>query len=427
MATIPETKGRFGIGGFILVLLVLLGIILAIWRFATGLGSVTNLNQGYPWGFWIGFDVLAGIALAGGGFVLAALVHIFGGEKYHPLVRPAILTALLGYLLFIGALLIDLGRPWMIWDMIIWHHHESAMFEVGWCVMCYTFVLVLEFLPVVFERYNMSGALRAWHNLMPLAAMVLLIVFAIFLTHSAPWVVLIAAVLVIFQFGVWIGVFRRDPRVPTLLIMAGIIFSTLHQSSLGTLFLMTPHKLSAIWYTPILPALFFISAVMAGMAMVIVESTLSSRFFGRGLELDLLQGLGKALSWVLLLYVAIRGVDLVARGVGSELLLMSPQAIWFWIEIVVGLLIPLAILLTPEFAASSRGLLWASLMVVAGLVLNRLNVAVIGISARYETYYPHWMEIAISAGIVSLGILVYVVVCRNFPIFEKQPSHAAKA
>jgi Ni/Fe-hydrogenase subunit HybB-like protein len=425
MAT--QVKGRFGFGGFVLVVLALLGIALAVYRFGRGIGWVSNLNQGYPWGLWIGFDVLAGIALAAGGFVVAALVYIFGGKKYHPLVRPAILTAFLGYIFFIVALLVDLGRPWMIWDMIIWHNHGSPMFEVGWCVMCYTFVLLIEFLPVVFERYNMPGALRAWQNLSPLIAIVLLVLFAYVLTHSTGWTVLIAALLVIYELAIRGGVFRRDPTAPTLLIMAGVIFSTLHQSSLGTLFLMAPHKLTAIWYSPALPVFFFVSAVMAGLAMVIVESTLSSRFFGRGLELDLLRGLGKGLAWVIIVYVAMRALDLLVRGIGPELFVATPQALAFWTEIIVGLLIPLAILLTPEYAATRGGLLTAGALVVGGLILNRLNVAVVGISARYETYYPRWMEVAISAGIVSVAVLVYVFVCRNFPVFEREHSRPADA
>jgi len=425
MATMPATKGRFGFGSLLLAVLGALGIALAIYRFSRGIGAVSNLNQGYPWGFWIGFDVLAGIALAAGGFVIAAVVHIFGGERYHPLVRPAILTAFLGYLLFITALLVDLGRPWMIWDMIIFHHHESPMFEVGWCVMCYTFVLLVEFLPVVFERYGMSGALRAWKNLSPLVAIVLLVVFAYLLSHSGTWTVIIAAVLVLYELGIRGGALPRDRGVPTLLIMAGIIFSTLHQSSLGTLFLMVPHKLSAIWYSPALPVMFFISAVMAGLAMVIVESTLSAWFFGRGLELDLLRGLGRGLSWVMLLYLALRGLDIVIRGVGGELLVATPQATAFWIEIVVGLLLPLAVLLTPEWLATGRGLFWAALLVVIGLVINRINVAVTGISGGYwPTYYPRWMEVAISVGIVSVGILAYLAICRHFPIFEEKRAAA---
>lgn len=423
-----EVKGRFGFGSFILFVLTVLGIVLALYRFATGIGSVANLNQGYPWGFWIGFDILAGIALAGGGFVIAAVVHIFGSEKYHALVRPAILTAFLGYLMFITGLLVDIGRPWMIWSMMINWQHESPMFEVGWCVMLYTTVLLFEFLPVVFEKYKMAGALKIWMNIMPLVAIVMLVFFAWLLSRSTQWTVVIAAVLVIFELAIRGGVLKRDPRVPTLLIMAGIIFSTLHQSSLGSLFLMVPHKLSMIWFSPILPVLFFISAVMAGMAMLIVESTLSSKFFRRGLELNILQGIGKGLSWVILIYLAVRVVDLAYRRVGSELLATSPQAVAFWIEIVIGLLIPLALLLTPQGVASGRGLFWAAIFVVVGLVVNRINVAVTGISGgSYPTYYPHWMEVAISVGIVSLGILAFLLICRNFPIFEKEHSHAASA
>src|SRR3990167_3480511 len=144
---------RLSIGTLALAAIAVVGIGLALYRFFSGIGAVSNLNQGYPWGFWIGADVLAGIPLAAGGFVVAGLMHMFGGERYHPLVRPTILTAFLGYLLFVGALMVDLGRPWTIWHMIVYWHHESPMFEVGWCVMMYTTILFMEFLPVVFERY----------------------------------------------------------------------------------------------------------------------------------------------------------------------------------------------------------------------------------------------------------------------------------
>jgi Ni/Fe-hydrogenase subunit HybB-like protein len=424
---IPTIRWRdFGLGTGLLVLVAALGFILALYRFASGIGAVSNLNQGYPWGFWIGFDVLAGIALAAGGFVVAGLMHMFGGEKYHPLVRPTILTAFLGYLLFILALMVDLGRPWTIWHMIIYWHHESPMFEVGWCVMMYTTILFLEFLPVVFERYQMDRTYAAWRNVAPWIAVALLVLFAIALTHSAAWIIAIAAVLVGFELLVRFGVIYRDPRMPTILLMAGIMFSVLHQSSLGSLFLIVPHKLHAIWYSPILPLFFFVSAVAAGVAMVIVESTLSARYFGREIEVALLRDVGHVLCWAIFGTLALRGLDIVLRGIGTELLVLTPQSIAFWIEVQVGLIIPLAILLTPDFADSARWLFWASLMVIAGLLINRLNVAVVGITSTYgETYYPHWMEIVITAGIVATGILAYIFVCRNFPVFT--PAHPRPA
>jgi formate dehydrogenase iron-sulfur subunit len=417
-----ERTNGIGFGGRLLYLLAGLGIVLAIWRFANGIGSVSNLNQGYPWGFWIGFDVLAGIALAAGGFVVAGLVHIFGGEKYHPLVRPAILTAFLGYLVFIAALLVDLGRPWTIWHMIIFWQHESPMFEVGWCVMLYTTILLFEFLPVVFEKKNMIGALEKWRSVSPWIAWGLLVLFAIALTNSVKWVIAIAAVLMVFEILVRAGLFRRDPKVPTLLIMAGVIFSTLHQSSLGTLFTMVPHKMHVLWYTPMLPVLFFLSAVMAGMAMVIIESLWGAKHFKREPELDLLAGLGRGLSWVILIYIAVRVVDLAVRHAVADSMTVTTVAFAFWLEILIGLAIPVAMLMTEEAVKSRRGLFWAALFVVLGVVINRLNVAMTAIQAEFAPdYTPHWMEIAISAGVVAVGILAYRAIADKYPVFEEQP------
>jgi len=416
----------FGPGTILLMLVAAFGFILALYRFASGIGWVSNLNQGYPWGFWIGFDVLAGIALAAGGFVVAGLMHMFGGEKYRPLVRPTILTAFLGYLLFILALMVDVGRPWTLWHMIIYWHHESPMFEVGWCVMMYTTILFLEFLPVVFERYRLDYLYAAWRNVAPWIAITLLVLFAIALTHSIPWVIAITGVLVVFELLVRFGIIYRDPRMPTMLLIAGIMFSVLHQSSLGSLFLIVPHKLHDIWYSPVLPLFFFVSAVAAGVAMVIVESTLSAWYFRREIEVALLRDVGHVLCWAIFGTLALRGLDLVLRGIGTELLVLTPQSVAFWIEVQAGLIIPLAILLTPEFADSAEWLFWASLMVILGLLINRLNVAVVGITSTYgETYYPHWMEVAITAGIVAAGVLAYIFVCRNFPVFT--PAHPRPA
>lgn len=419
---------RIGFGTLLLMLLTALGFVLAMYRFVSGIGAVSNLNQGYPWGFWIGADVLAGIALAAGGFVVAGLMHMFGGEKYHPLVRPTILTAFLGYLLFILALLVDVGRPWSIWHMLIFWHHESPMFEVGWCVMMYTTILFLEFLPVVFERFRLEHLYVMWLNFTPWIAIALLVTFAFAMTHSATWVLAIAAVLVGFELLVRFGAIHRDPRMPTMVLMAGIMFSVLHQSSLGSLFLIVPHKLNAIWYSPILPLMFLVTAVAAGVAMVIVESAASAWYFDREVEVNLLQDVGHVLCWAIFGTLALRAADLVLRGVGTELLVISPQAVAFWIEVLVGFIIPLAILLTPVFAESARWLLVASIMVIVGMVLNRMNVAVVGITAPYSpTYYPFWMEVGITVGIVAGGVLAYLAICSNFPVFSSAHTRKAQA
>ena len=215
----------------VFVLILLSGVYSTYVRVFHGLGGATNLSDATPWGIWIGFDILCGVMLAAGGFTLMATVHIFNVKDYKPIARPALLTAFLGYLLVIGALMFDLGKPWNVIRVMFTWQPRSVMFEVGWCVMLYTTVLFLEFLPIIFERFRMQKALKAIHH------------------------------------------------ISLVLFILGIILSTLHQSSLGSLYLIVPGKLHPLWYTPMLPVLFWISAVAIGLAMTIFESTMSARHF----------------------------------------------------------------------------------------------------------------------------------------------------
>src|SRR3990170_450855 len=250
----------------LLWLMVGVGGVITVLRYARGLGAVTNLSDRFPWGLWVGFDIMCGVALAAGGFTVAGLVYVLHLERYHPLVRPAIVTGFLGYLLVIAALLVDLGRPYRIWHALIMWNPHSVMFEVAWCVMLYTLVLSLEFGQVVLDRLGRTSLLRMTRMALP------------------P------------------------------LVIAGVILSTLHQSSLGALFLIVPGKLHALWYTPMLPVLFFLSALAVGLAMVTVESSVSSRVFGRSLELPQLRGLGTGTAHALTLYLVVKVTDLVVRG-----------------------------------------------------------------------------------------------------------------
>jgi Ni/Fe-hydrogenase subunit HybB-like protein len=219
----------------VLFLLLAVGLPLTVVRFTRGLGAVTNLSDGFPWGLWIGFDLLCGVGLAAGGFTLTAAVYIFNLKRFQPIVRPAVLTAFLGYLMVIGALLLDLGRPWNIWHPIVMWNPHSVMFEVAWCVMLYSTVLLLELSGMVFERLGWSRAMKV----------------------------------------------QKMFTMP--LVLAGVLLSTLHQSSLGALYLIVPGKLHPLWYTAALPWIFWSSAICAGLAMVIVESRLSSPDLGRQL------------------------------------------------------------------------------------------------------------------------------------------------
>lgn len=363
---------RLPIGTLTLTALALLGAYAMAMRYIGGLGATTNLSDGRPWGIWISFDLYCGVALAAGGFVLAAVVYIFKLEKYHPIVRPAILTGFMGYTLVILALLVDVGKPWDILNVVTHWNIHSPLFEVGVCVMTYTTVLALEFSPAVFERLHWRVPLKI----------------------------------------------IRSVQIP--LVIAGITLSTLHQSSLGTMLLTLEPALDPLWYTPILPILFFISAVGVGLAMVIFEATISSKVFAHRLAPDVLSGLAKAAPWVLGLYLIVKIGDLAVSGELGLLFGSSPQVILWWVEMILGVVLPLVLFSLPKIRANGRALFWTATMVVLGLILNRFNVTMLGLDITREgfTYFPHWMEIAISVGLVADGLLIFWLANRFLPIMD---------
>jgi Ni/Fe-hydrogenase subunit HybB-like protein len=359
--------------------LIVLAFVVAMIRYANGLGAVSNLNDNRPWGLWISFDLLCGVALASGAFVTASMVYLFGGERYRPLLRPAILTGFLGYLLVILALLVDLGHPERIWYLIIFWNPHSVMFEVGWCVMLYTFVLALEFSPLVFERFGMEAPRRLIHALIiPLA-------------------------------------------------IAGATLSTLHQSSLGSLYVILPDQLDKIWYTPLLPLMFWLTAVAVGPAMVILESTISSRVFRRGLELDLLGSLARVIPFILAAYIAVKIGDLAGSGELSLLTEWNLESGLWWLEIMGFVLLPMVLFSLPAVRQSSVGLLFSALLVISGVILSRFAVSLIAIG-RPEfaaSYVPHPLEFAVTIGIVAAGVAAFGLVARYLPLFTEQAAGSA--
>jgi Ni/Fe-hydrogenase subunit HybB-like protein len=352
-------------------LILLSGAYATYIRVFHGLGAATNLSDEFPWGIWIGFDILCGVMLAAGGFTLMATVHIFNVKKYKPIARPALLTAFLGYLLVIGALMYDLGQPWNVFRVMVTWQPRSVMFEVGWCVMLYTTVLFLEFLPVVFER----------------------------LRYEKPMRIL------------------RMISVP--LFILGVILSTLHQSSLGSLYLIVPGKLHPLWYTPMLPVLFFISALAIGLAMTIFESTMSARHFpGHALKPDLVVGLGRIMTVMLIIYGVIRMQNLFTRGALTYALQPSYEAMMFWAEIALGFAIPIALLLFSRIRENPVRLYMVSILVISGFLLNRLNVAVTGMEGSAGVrYIPKWSEVSITLSIVAVGIFLFTLAVKYLPIF----------
>ena len=357
-------RGVFG-------LIVAAGLVATWVRFTRGLGASTNLSDQFPWGLWIGFDVLCGVGLAAGGFAVTAMVHIFHIERYKPILRPTILTAFLGYLLVIVALLFDLGRPYRIWHPLVMRNPHSVMFEVAWCVMLYTTVLALEFSPIVFEKLRMQRPRRILHAI------------------SVP------------------------------LVIVGVLLSTLHQSSLGSLFLIMPQKLHPLWYTPMLPVFFFISALGVGFAMVIFESYLSGKAFGKQLELPLLSDLARVVVVVQLVALVWRLEDLAFRGAWEHLWAPTLPAAAFAAEIVVGALVPIVLFAVPRWRRNPHTLFLGAACVVSGFVLNRLNVGITGLElGTGQRYFPSWMEVAVTMSIVAIGFALFGVACRILPIFE---------
>jgi len=363
----------------VFLILIATGAVAAVLRITRGLGASTNLSDQFPWGLWIGFDVLSGVGLAAGGFTITAIVHIFNLKRFAPIIRPTVLTAFLGYLFVILGLLFDLGQPQRIWHALVMWNPRSVMFEVAWCVMLYTTVLALEFSPILFERLNLERPRR--------------IVRAI----SVP------------------------------LVIVGVILSTLHQSSLGSLYLIVPEKLHPLWYSPLLPVFFFVSSIAAGLAMVIVESYLCQRAFNHHLEMDLLETLGRAMVVVLSIYGILRLQDLARRGVLPALRRPDYEGSMFLLEIGLGVLLPIILLAIPKVRVKQSGLVTGAFLVVLGFVMHRLNVSVTGMErAAGVRYFPSWMEVAVSLALVAAGFAIFGWAVRYLPIFPEAPQRVSR-
>ncbi|MEW5945350.1 MAG: NrfD/PsrC family molybdoenzyme membrane anchor subunit [bacterium] len=349
--------------------------VIAAARMLRGLGATTALSDKTPWGLWIGFDVVSGVALAAGGFVVAAAVYIFHRGKYHEIARPAVLTAFLGYGAVIVGLIFDIGLPWNIWHpMVMWQHH-SALFEVAWCVMLYFTVLALEFSPALFQNSKFQGIYRSLKNL----------------------------------------------TVP--LVILGIILSVLHQSSLGTLFVIMPHRIHSLFYSPIQNVHFLISAIALGLLMVMFEHHVTAWLYERGSDAKLMEGLGRAAAAVLAVYFALKIGDLAVRGDLDLIAEGSAAGSLFIVEMALAAVIPAALLAVPGVRATAGGQVTCASIGISGMVLNRLNVSglsMVGVTG--SLYAPSWMELSVSAGIVAAAALVFFFVMENFPVHEE---HAA--
>ncbi|MFW5739674.1 MAG: NrfD/PsrC family molybdoenzyme membrane anchor subunit [Myxococcota bacterium] len=360
-------------------IILLVGGAIVLLRFAKGLEATTNLTHYYPWGVWIGFDVMSGVALAAGGFVTSSAVYLFGMKEYKPVVRPAILTGFLGYFLVVLGLIVDLGKPWHLpYPFIVQAGPTSALFEVSLCVSLYLTVLFIESSPAALERLG-------WKR----------------------WRKVVGALTI-------------------ALTIFGLILSTLHQSTLGAMFTITPTKLHPLWYSPYIPVHFFVSAVAAGLSMVIVEGMFSHKAFHDQVQITnqhfekINFGLAKAGAVTLAIYTAIKLLSLSLEAEWH--LLLSGWGAWFLLELVGFVMVPCFLFAVGYRERKLVLIRIAAWITVIGIVLNRFNVSFIAFNYNLPVrYVPHWMEIWVSIALVTLGVVMFRWIANRMPIMYEHP------
>ncbi|MDH5768966.1 MAG: polysulfide reductase NrfD [Nitrospirota bacterium] len=375
-------KNNLTLSNGIAVLILVIAIPVMIYRFVYGLGPSTNLSDTNPWGIWIGVDVLSGIALAAGGLVIGTLYYLFGMKEYHHFVRPAVLTSLLGYLFAVFALLFDLGRYYRLpYPMVVSYGLTSIMFLVAWHFALYILALLIEWSPALFEWLNLRK-LREWFNKM----------------------------------AIWATVF-------------GVIIAGGHQSALGALFLIAPSKLHPLWYSELLPIFFLISAIIAGLSMVIFESTLIQKVFKKQVEhfdnaeFDrLINGLGKGASAALFTYFFLKLLGLASSNNWG--LLNTLYGYLFLFELMGFILLPAFLFAYGVRYKNGKVTRWTALLTVVGIVLNRINTSIIAFNWNApERYYPLWTEVVITIGIITMGVLTFRWIVNRMAILYDHPEY----
>lgn len=367
---VDEIKS-LSVGYYILAVIAAAGMSVAAYRLYAGLGETTNLSKAFPWGIWISFD-LSTVAFSGGAFTLAALVYVLHLHELHPAVRPTVLAGLIGYSSVLLILFMDLGRWDRFYHFLIYPNLNSALFEVSWCIMLYSTILVYELSPVLLENSRWSGAIKVIEK--------------------------------------W--------TIP--LVIAGVTLSTLHQSSLGTLFVIMSPRLHPLWFSMLLPIFFLISSLAAGLAMVIGGATLSSWIFKRTLPENIVAELGWFIPWILAGYLVLKLGELEITDELHLLFTSGAYSTLFIVELLIGVIIPIILFSIKRVRHNRIASLVGSLFVLAGVVLNRFNTSWFTITpVNGETYMPSWMEVAILIGVVATAVLAYSLIAHYFPLFEE--------
>jgi Ni/Fe-hydrogenase subunit HybB-like protein len=368
------------IGAFTVALAVLIGIavFLLVQRFLYGLGAVTNINNGYPWGIWVVWDVIIATGFACGGYAMALLIYILNRGEYHPLIRPALTASLFGYSLGGLSVLIDLGRYWNFWHILspAYFNTGSVMFEVAACISLYIVVLWIEFSPAALEQFRLKGSLKFMNAIM------------------------------------------------FLFIGLGVLLPSMHQSSLGSLLVVMGYLVHPLWQTPLLPLLFLLTAVCMGFAVVILEAVLAAHGFRRDVrdEMPLLLKIGQIMAIVLAVFLALRFGDLSGRGELDKLFNSGLRSVMFWIETAL-FAYPVWLLARRSTRARLSKLFPAAASMLAGAVLYRLDAFIIAYDRGSSWhYFPSASETLVTLGVIAVEVLAYIVFVKKFPIL---PGHAA--
>jgi Ni/Fe-hydrogenase subunit HybB-like protein len=362
-------------GVLVLAAVMIAGGLALVARYTGGLGYVTNLSNSHPWGLWIAIDVASGVALAAGGFTTALLAHILGRHHYEAVTRPALLTAALGYTFVAFGVFLDIGRSWAIWKPVFFWNPNSALFEVAMCVVIYLHVLWIEFIPIIAERFGDRFAPLRWLD-------------------------------------------AGLDKVLWVFIILGVVLSCMHQSSLGTLLLIAPTKLHPLWFTPLQPLFFLLSAFAVGYPMVIFETTIATSSLKRDPEMSVLTPLSRFTVAILGLYLLLKVGDMMYRGTYVYLLDFSAQSNAFLVEMLLGVILPFGLLLSGRVRRSRRGLFTAACLIIGGVLINRINVFLIGFRPTYADgpYFPAIGEILITAGCVAAIMFLYRLMVTVFPV-----------
>jgi formate dehydrogenase iron-sulfur subunit len=407
---------------WVLLLLMAFGGISLVARFALGLGGSTHLSDTYPWGLWILFD-LVWIAVAAGAFAMAGVIYVFQRKDLYGLGRTAVLTGLLSYSFVTVTLIADLGLPWHFYQLGLQAPEHSAMFEVSWCVGLYVTILLLEFLPVPFERWGFQRAMVAWRrwNGVYVAAAVTLFVYM--LSRSLIYAL---ATAVIFGALAWIFRARDETAEPIMLAIAAVTLSTMHQSSLGSLYLLMPNMLAPQWWSPVMPVSFFLSSIVAGTALVILIDMWIAKGWRRPLEITRLASVGQILAWALLVYLVFRLGDMTLRNQLSGAFAGRLGAA-FAAELLLGGVLPLVLLARRSLRQRAGVLFVAALLAVLGVTYNRMNVVLFAMTLRGrmpwrapEGYAPSIVEWGISIGLIAATIFLFGLGARLMPLLPRQ-------